>query len=504
MSLQKGFLRAPEFRLTGWHIFSALVISSLVALLFHGLFVFVREALRLGVHESNEVVLLLSPKDILTYDMALAALSGAIGQGFAIMVLFQHISHKSSFKVRHSQRTLRDQTSFTFWVWLFWVGKLLSLLGIIYATFQIHYDFDLKKELWLLIWSLPFVWFLNNWLHAYRLLRKQYFKWFVGGFLHWIIVILLLGHFQWTDYKAIEKNIKGYRIENRFNMEFPAAQSLLRKDRAPKDIIYMAWQNSKPQFILDSWEERDKPVGYDGLELLLHKTFYSEWGNYQRAELIIDSRIPLKEVLRFEKALREANVYKVYYTLSISNSKYPWQYANVRNWGMPKWLPRLCEDERSNLDSLKQLGYKAGQIRWPEWFCYEMPFILQENRVLVGRTKEGFTLNNSAIGYQVLLDKLTQLRKKYERDLIVLYQPAPELSFGEYIEGRDLIQQSAIKNRVRQAWAEKGLDYKYCEGSFCGYPNQDYYESLHQKFPTYLVELTGWNLELYNYLKDQP
>ena len=503
MSLQKGFLRAPEFRLTGWHIFSALVISSLVALLFHGLFVFVREAMRIGVMNYNEVVLLLNQQELHIYDTALAALSGAIGQGFAIKILLQHISRKTPPKIRHSQRFVRDQTSYTLWIWLFYVGKVLSLLGILYAAFHIHYDFDLLREFWVLIWGIPLVWFLNNWLNIYRLLRKQYFKWFFMGLIHWLVISLMLGRYQWTDNEAIENTIKANTIELRYEMQYAEAQSLLTKEYIPDAVFYFVYQNDQAKVILDDYWWKDRPVSLNGLQPLFNVAFDNRWG-FHKAVLIIDAKVPLKEVLRFEKELARSDVHKVFYNLAIKNSKYPRQYANMMRWGMPKWLPRLCEDERSNLDSLRQLGYKAAQIRWPEWFCYEMPFILQENRVLVGRTKEGFTLNNSAIGYQVLLDKLTQLRKKYERDLIVLYQPAPELSFGEYIEGRDLIQQSAIKNRVRQAWAEKGLDYKYCEGSFCGYPNQDYYESLHQKFPTYLVELTGWNLELYNYLKDQP
>ena len=503
MSLQKGFLRAPEFRLTGWHIFSALVISSLVALLFHGLFVFVREALRLGVRDATKIVLPLNSQDLFIYDTAMAAMAAAIGQGFAIIMLFQNIGHKTPFKTRHSQRTVRDGVVFNLWMWLFWVGKLLSIMGIIYAAFHIHYHINLQRDFWVLIWGIPLVWFFNNWLHSYRLFRKHYFKWLGLGFFQWLLLIFFLGKFQWVNYESIKQTIDQTRIETRYDMEFGQAQSLLRIDVEPEAIFYLVWLNEEPRIILDNRMWRDKSVGFDKLTEFLEHAFDPRWPRH-KAELTIDSRIPMEYVLRFERALRQNKVDQIHYRLSIQNSRYPWQYAKYKEWGMPKILPQPCEDTRSHLDSLINLGINAKGLIWPDFPCYDVALAMKKNRLHVGRNKQGYTLNYHDISYQELMDKLTQLRKKHEEHLVVFYQPALDLNFGEYIEGRDLIYQSAIKNRVQLARDAYDFEYHYCEGYWCDFRYKDYYALLSNKYPTHYLELTGWNLELYNYLKKQP
>ena len=505
MSLEKGFLRGPEFRLTGWHIFSALVISSFVALLFHGLFVFVREALRIGISQPSRVHWL-GASELQIYDTALAALSGAIGQGFAIVALFQYVSHRSPFKTRLSQGILRGQTNITLWAWLFFTGEFLIAFAIIYAVFELHYDLDMKEDFWMLIWGAPLVWFLNNWLHGYRLLRKQHFKWLGMSFLHWIALTFILAEVPWTDYDSIERNIRNWHPELRYEMEFAEGQSLLTKTWRTKTSLYLIRQDTSTRILLEGsdWRWRDKAVGFDELTQLLTHAYFPERDFYRRTTLTIDARVPLKDVLRLERVLKRFEVDKIYYTLAIKNSKYPWQYVKSQRLGMPKRLPWPCEHAKSNLDSLKQLGYKARQIRWPELPCYIVPQVMEDNRVLISQTQEGITLNNLVINPHLLLDKLTQLRKKYEQDLVVLYRPAPDLNFGDYIEGRDLIFQSTILNRIQYSHDEHGFEYEYCEHNSCDYANRGYYDWLHRKYPNYLVELTNWNLELYNYLKDQP
>lgn len=506
MSLQKGFLRGPQVKPDGWLIFSGIILSSVISFCFYAFFVYISEVYRSTLTEFTDSLLLLDSKDVRFFGYSLALLASVIGQGFGLKLILSAISRNQSFKSRFGLRLNIHNIRFTLWFWLFWVCNWLGLIGITYTSLAVQYELDIRAEVGYLFFLLPLVWFLNYWLSAYRIFQKRKrLQYIIGAFLYLCASTLIIGNVRLVDYEQLNDIYSGTFPEYSYNMQLPESRTQLRiRSRRLSEKVYLIWDGVETKVL---FHESDlTPFGInDPLvpeKINQIKQSFSEV-EQDRVRFIItaDTRIPTSSVLAFEHILSTNGIERVLYRTSVKNSKYPWHFPAFQRTGLPKLISPECPVARKTLDNFKQAGYQAYQIEWPDFGCYRLMGFVKGNRVLVKVDSGGLRLNGTPIEEQELLNILTKLIAKYEGNLNVLYQPHPDVGFAAYLKGRDIIFQSYIANRKKYALAKYGLEYEYTDG-YRDPRLSDQYREIQWTYPVAILELTGWNLEFYKYLKD--
>ncbi|MCE7993861.1 MAG: hypothetical protein HEP71_17875 [Roseivirga sp.] len=505
MSLQKGFLRGPQLKPDGWLIFSGALLSAVITFAFYFFFLYFAEALRKALSDILFTILLMEERDVKFHGYSLALLSSVIGQSFGLRLIFQNIKRPADAKSRLNPRLSLHIVDTTLWYWLYWCTKLLFVLGIFFTAISLQYDLNIREDIGYVFFLFSFVWFLNNWLGAYRILRKNYFKWLFCAFLYLILSSVVFGNVRLIDHNTLNQYIKRSYPEYRYEMQLAESRTQigLRRFR-PNTKVHLIWNGIEAKVL---FRKSDLPPLRIN-DPLVHKkvnqirsSLAEVEQDYLRFIIAADTRIPTSSILAFEHVLSTNGVDKVLYRTSVKNSKYPWHFPLFQRTGFPKLISPECLVAQQTLYDFKRAGHKANQIEWPDVGCYRLISFLQENRVLVKNDSSGLRLNGTPVGEQELLNILANLIDKYEGDLNVLYQPHPDVSFAEYLKGRDIIYQSYIANRKKYALDKYGLEYEYAD-RYWDPRLRDQYRDIRWTYPIAILELTGWNLEFYNYLKE--
>lgn len=506
MSLQKGFLRAPQVKPDGWLIFSGMLLSAAITFAFYVFFIHFTEFLRHTLTEFEETIVFIEKTDAHFYSYSLALLASVIGQGFGLRLLIQNLKGPSHFKTRLSQRVSLQNIETTLWYWLFWFTKVFSALGFLYISISLQYKLNVRAELGYLFLLIPLVWFLNNWLHLYRLFRKNYHQWLLGAFGFLLISTFIFGSIRLIDYELANESMKKRFPEYKYEMQLIETMSLQKNRRSRNtEKIYLIYTKEGTKLVTENADS--SPLALTSPELAERIRYsldtHSEYlRNNIKFVLTVDVRTPLRDLLYIEEQLAIQGVTDIIHRTVQKHTKYPPEYPVFKRSGLPKRLQPPCDDVKHEVDSLRNLGYAARQIRWPEFGCYQLTWALKQNRVMIAQDKDGLRLNNRLIRKEELLSVLTALVEKYEDDLIMLYKPTVDIDFQQYITGRDIIMQSILLNRHRFANDELGVSYEFTDREYFDPRKSEKYQQIFKRFPLRILELTEWNLEFYNYLKE--
>ncbi|GAB5526004.1 MAG: hypothetical protein Roseis2KO_38760 [Roseivirga sp.] len=325
------------------------------------------------------------------------------------------------------------------------------------------------------------------------------------AFSYLAISMLVFGNIRLVDHQWLNDYIKKSYPEYEYEMQLVTSrtQTILRR-RLLNTKVHLIWDQGEAKVLFQKYDLKPLQINDPVLHNIVNhiRASFSIVEQHQiRFVIAADARIPISSLLAFERVLSVNGIHRVLYRTNVENSRYPWHYPPFQTTGLPKFIHPDCETAKQTLDSFRKSGYKAQQIEWPDFGCYLLISYLTENRVLVKSDTGGFWLNDTPMSEQELLITLTRLIQKYQGNLNVLYQPHPEINFTTYLKGRDIIFQSYIINRNRYAQEKYGLEYDYTDGY--GDPRaEDIDRDIRWNYPIAILELTGWNLEFYNYLKE--
>ncbi len=505
MSLQKGFLRGSQVKPDGWLIFSGTVLSIVITFAFYFFFLHFSEALRKALSDIQFSILLMEESDIRYHGYSLAFLASVIGQSFGLKLIFQNLKRSPNPKTRLNQRLSFHVVDTTLWYWLYWCTKLLFILGIFFIAISLQYHLNIREDIGYVFFLFAFVWFLNNWVNTYRILRKKYFKWLVVAFSYLVISTLVFGNIRLTDHQWLNEYIKNSYPEYEYEMQLVKSrtQTTLRRRRFNTEV-HLIWDKGETKVLFQKYDSKPLEINDPVIPNIVNhiRASFSPVEQHQvRFIITADARTPVSSILAFEHILSVSGVSRrVLYRTSVENSRYPWHYPPFQRTGLPKFISPDCKTAQQTLDDFTKAGYKADQIEWPVFGCYRLFSGLEGNRVLIKSDSSGFRLNDTPMSEQELLSILTRLIQKYEGKFTVLYQPDPEVNFARYLKGRDIVFQSYIANRKRYAREKYDLTYEYND-DYRDPRTMDAYRDIRWTYPIGILELTDWNLELYEFLK---
>lgn len=505
MSLQKGFLRGPQVKPDSWLVFNGLLLSAAMTFVFYFFFLYFAEAFRKTLSDIHSSVLLMEKNDVRFHGYSLALLSSVIGQSFGLRLILQNLKHPKNAKTRISQRLSLQTVEVTLWYWLLWCTKLLSMLGILYTAISLQHELNIQKHIGYVFFLFSIGWFFNNWLNSYRIFRQTYFKWLFGALLYLVMSTLIFGNIRLIDHNVLNSYIRDRHPEYKYEMQVAETMSF-QKNYWPREAekLYLIHTDEGTKIVTRQTDRLPwdiyNPETSEIIQYALDS--YSVYAKSRVKFIIIaDERVSLREVQYLEQVLSVRGVSEIIYHTVEQYGNYSHDYSLYKRSGIPKQLKPSCNKVKQQVDSLKALGYSAKQIKWPNFGCYRLTATMNENRVLISQNGRGLTLNNTPISKQALLVALTGLVEKYKGDISFLYQPDPDLSFKQYISTRDIMIQSVILNRYRYAKDTLRMNYEFRSDRFREYNQQHKHQRADEQYPISILELTGWNLEFYKFLK---
>ncbi len=507
MSLQKGFLRGPQVKPDGWLIFSGVLLSAVMTFIFYFFFLYFAEAFRKALSDIHLSVLFMEKNDVKFHGYSLALLSSVIGQSFGLRLILQNLKRPRHLKTRLGQRLSLQTVEVTLWYWLLWSTKLLSVLGIFYTAISLQYELSIQEDIGYIFFLFSIGWFFNNWLNAYRIFRQKYFKWLFGALMYLVMSTLIFGNIRLIDHNLLNSYIRDRHPEYKYEMQLAETMSF-QKNYWPRTVerLYLIHSNEGTRIITERVDGLPLDI-YSSETLQRVQLSLDSYGQVERTRLkfivVADKRVPFQDIQYIEQVLATTGISQIIYHTVEQYGKYTHDYSLYKRSGIPKELKPICDHVKQQVDSLKALGYSADQMKWPDFGCYRLTKILKENRVIVDQDEKGLRLNNTSIDAASLLVALTALVEKHHGEINFLYLPDPGLTYGEYISTRDILMHSVILNRHRYAKDTFQIQYQSRSDRYRPYNNQEKYQIIDQEYPISISELTGWNLEFYNYLKEK-
>ena len=275
-------------------------------------------------------MLILSPWENYIYNLFYASVASALGYLFALRLTLQNSFYEHDQRTKSLIRRTLNAEGFYTWTFLFWFGKLGSLLGIWYMMYAMQYELDLIKEFPVMLLALPLILFYSSWPNFSRLIKARKASWFLG--LTGIFMVMSSGFAfkNFLDYEKINKNYLSRSIENVFELEVPYSQSHQKISRRSISIdVYIVRdtiETEDPAIFFDDIYNR---INFQDIQKAVHleKDKLSIWAQDElMANLHIDKRIPMTRIKPILDELRKADLMKIQYSTGRKYSRYPSDY----------------------------------------------------------------------------------------------------------------------------------------------------------------------------------
>ncbi|WP_139793852.1 hypothetical protein [Reichenbachiella faecimaris] len=434
----------------------------------------------------GQMLIILSDNEIYLYNLFYAGIATAIGFSFTLKFIFSGGLGRAT-KQRFRVRNVVNNQNFFRWSFLFWFGKMTVILGIWYLVFPLQFDIDFLKDASFFLLVLPIVVFTNSWLGLHLILGKKSILYFFASFVIFLILssIFALKHF--IPKGTIEEKYKVTSVEYAYDLELPRTEYLDRIRRISLAIdLYVVLdfeQNNKTKIFFG--DERNE-IDLDQLKVLIERKkeeYSSVEGSILTYNLIVDKRVKLKYVKDIVHNIRKCGYWGVQYSTGVKHSKYPSYYSGFKNLGIHEYLPPYDPKLEVFLDSIESLDFIKYKISPTASDYFRVPHVQKVNRVVVRRDAHGVLINNESIEIDEIQNVIKLFIKKYSPNCVIVYMPDYNISYGDYIEIKDILYTQIEKLRNEYSIVQFGKPYNK---NFRG----DLYDSARRKFPLNVVEWT--------------
>ncbi|QCK15696.1 ExbD/TolR family protein [Mangrovivirga cuniculi] len=482
-SIKKHFFRKPlKFNLTS--LLTGLIIWLLSAYIFYALFQLFREALRLFTgYFGDKTLIILSPTENYIYNVFYASIASALGYSFALKFILQTSLYKFNRKARFQIKRTLNIEGFNTWSYLFWIGKMGSLLGVWYLTIAFQYNLNLLEEFPTLLVLLPIVLFYSSWPNFSRVISKNKGWWFISISMIFLITSFTYGTKNFLDYKKNNDKILSQSIPHVYNLQVPKSQSQRR--------ITRKWSVIDMYVVKDTAVASDPAIFFKDINNKIYinqiKNEIADLGftppDQPIINLRIDTRIPVGFVKSIIKEIRKAGIYDIQLSTAAENSKYPPDYPDFRYFGIRKVLPRYFPEIEAFLDSAEQIDLSGKRIRINDSYKYRNNLIKQFNRIEIAVSKDSITLNGKKTDKKKLEEIVYKFIKKYSPGYVIIFNSDNNISYRRYINTLDILHSQVDRLRNERSLVQNGRTYESWNMS-------NEFELIKRQYPIRILEWT--------------
>lgn len=484
---------------------TGILLSMLMSIGFYGFAVAFREAFRLvGFHMYGDI-LILSPNQVFFYNMISASLASVLSFSFGLTFVIQNSVDRSRPKLLLRQRSVLNDHNFYTWNTFDWIAKIFMMLGIWYMSFPMQYEIDIYKDYkyWLMLFVI--VWYLNIWLTLTRSLGRRTYKWIgiVAGAI--IINSFLLTRLSLINYDKLNNYMLRHTDQYYYQLEYPETQILMKTGQSHLAIdLSVGFSKMHPENGPAIFDYNRTDMTLDEIpKFITHEKQQIDQYELQYVAVFLqmDKSVPMYFVEMVKQKLRESGISTIYYSTIPKGTNYPNNYSGYKNLGIKENLGEDCSKVIRQVDSLKNLGYKASQVRFPNTPCYRMAdFIRGMNRVLVGIDSHGIIkLNNRLVSKERLGRIIYSFFKQYKDNAVVLLKPEDSCLYGYYITTKDLIMNEILKIRKEEAGKRFSLQYNF---DLAEWDKGNGIEEIEEEYPFNILDFTKADEALYQYEKE--
>jgi hypothetical protein len=477
----------------------SIVLSMGYAFALYSFFQGFRETIRImGTPFLSGIFVFLEPSEIFLYNLFFASISCVIGLSVGIKFLMENSSFRQPIKWKVRQRHIITEMRFMHWGFLFIFGKVLSVFAIFYMMFMFQYDINFLREFPIIFLCLPLVLFLQLWTQINLVLRKKGLIYMGVAFLAVAVFSVVLAGKKFPDYQGNDKVLQQVTIEKYFPAHPPESEhNTVAFIEGPAIISIQSKPDSSRPSI--TYLIKYKPVSQE--KFISELVWFYEIYYMNRAGQIpiyADASTPYKTIKSIREKLSEKFPTSIYYYTKFPESKYPVFYTYPAFYGFVRSEPCVFP----KLDTLLQEGYQLGsskKLLIPESYLYRNRQVRGVNRVEVKISENMLFLNNQDVGEAELEDFIYQFISTYSPSYFIIFSPSPDITYGRYLQGLELLMRPLSRLRQEVAYQEFG---EAAENLLRQHYHPDM-RHVFEKYPDRVVEWTSQEMVIEHLIRTQ-
>ncbi|WP_421977185.1 hypothetical protein [Roseivirga seohaensis] len=502
MALRKGFLRTEKFELNRYLLFTWFAYLLAISVSLYLVFVYVGEIILITTTRPL-FALPIEDSEIRFYSLFLAGLSVVAGFGLSSELVLRTSERGSNHITKFNHRLIRNTLGFNTWSTLSVITRVLGIYALIGTALHLGYSLKLDGKYRFIFYGILVVIFLNNWLESHRLLKQNYFKYLGCSALIVTLITFSLAKIFPLNHDLLNRSIKKHSIYVQYDFDLPEVKSYQR--------LRSRYGNTRLFLLPQLGSNLPKTLNFNGTSI--NEISPDSLANYvqnidpifpKEFELFVDKKVSLTQVMNLRELIDKVfNSPKISVRVSGIDDELPEPATILYNRTITGVFPFQtdCSVEKEFVSSLVKKQIKPSQVRWPEIDpCYAVAEYSKYNRVLLEVFEDQLKLNGTIISKDLLREIVISLFQKYEDRALILIKPNTDISFGRYLSAIDEVRSAIIELRVASALVDYGFEYDFFNASV-GYRYYEEYDLVEHRYPLNIMILTGWNLELYEYLK---
>lgn len=512
MPLKKGFLNTKKYHFNKQFVVTSILLSIFTALVWYYLLVLVKEAFRIITYGFTHYLLILDTNEIFFYNWFYANIALIIGLSVGIKFLFESSLKTQNRYNRVTRSYITTNQTLQTWNYILWFTKVFVLFGAFVMGAPIMYfEMNFFKEMWYFFPLFILGWYINLWHGFYRLKIKNIYKYIAVGFIVLQILSGLMALNNVLDIDQINKNLHSGKSEIELpESDYYTKSTGLFRSQITRIDLYLGVKNESYRveenlIIIDFTSKYLTKSDSLRISNFIHKK-KSELSEYRQDQAYIfiyaDKRIRVSIIYKVKEILAAHQINTVYYSVLPKGREFKDDYPGYLDYAVRERVPLNCYEVKEQIDSLKKLGYKAKNLKFPNWlYCYRGLYFKETNRIKVTINKnEEIFINNLKVTIPQLSETVFSFFRRYNPEGIILLDIDQSISYNRYIEVKSSLYSAVLKLRVLATKNKYSMDYQdiseiYNSGM------REKISTINLLYPMNIIELTETDKFLYEFSK---
>ncbi|MDW7695965.1 hypothetical protein R9C00_25835 [Flammeovirgaceae bacterium SG7u.111] len=490
MALQPYFLRTNRKAIfKNPEVISGILVGLFSSYFIYQFFFFFRETMRAFTNSlGGRVFLQLTDEEYLFYNLFLASIACVLGFYIFIKIAIEGSINNRDKNLRRKQRHILNEQGFFFWSFLSTYGRFSAVFGGLLITMPLQFDLDFYDDFFYLFFLIPIVLFFNVWPIILKSVGKKAYSWMLYSFVSIMVMSVFYANLNLGNDRAMDKAVLDNRIDSHYKIELPRSKFFSYHYRGMFDNFLL---------VNDTIEGRE-PIVFINNDLK-NKCSINELGNHissffqqiDEAErdrfiprLLVDKDVELKYVTAAKEEFRKLNINKTMLPTAAAYSKYPSTHPVFLNRGFIGYMPPRSEEIDSFLNYAETVGFSNHKLIISESGMRNY-LTRTVNHIVVRVSKEKVFVGKKEVDKQELSEFMQKVIEKHTPDYMIVFEPDEDISYGRYIEFKDLYYSKIDLLRKTEAIRLYGTTFENLR-----YRNSNAFDKVSEKYPFALIEWT--------------
>ena len=322
----------PKIYSSQLKLWLGLFIGFLYALAMYGFLYMSRETFRLFAVTSEYDLPILNTEEQWFYNLFAGLLAGVLAQSVVFRFWFDR--PLTVFSSRdHRKKIMLNDAGVLPWYFLHWMAKIvLVIANFFYFLTSDHYALSFYPRYRYLFVIILLVLFLQPWISIRRVYKNKAFK--MAGIAFSVIIFnaIALSAIQWIDIERLNQAILSKNISYQYQLQLPELDNPETYHLRDKDeqLYLVLKETGVATFVFNQ-----KEYNADELIRALNEANSCKREYYQPIyKLSIDRRCAYKYVFQLQKALQQASVHRVCYSVLPKQKEFDSRYYTKQViWG---------------------------------------------------------------------------------------------------------------------------------------------------------------------------